>query len=237
MYEKLTAQQKNLLKDIVKGVRENRVEEPFQGIININGYCYIEGIDKNYGSSLKGYLNILKEEGFLSSVLSREGNPMYSLLQTAYDSVDNNFQEPIQTQKQINKAKNDEAFIICAFRDELDPICNLIKTVSKKYGLKAHRVDEYEDDFKITEKIIQDIKQAKIIFTDLSFERPNVYFEYGYARGAGRTGSIITLIKKGEPTHFDVKDWNQIVYDPGNLSDLEEKLEKRISSLLNKQES
>ena len=236
MYERLTERQKDLLKDIVKGVRENRVEEPFQGIININDYCYIEGIDKNYGSSLKGYLNILEEEGFLSSVLSREGNPRYSLLQTANNAVDNNFQEPIQIQKPINKVKNNEAFIICAFRDELEQVCDLIKKISKKFGLQAHRVDEYEDDFKITEKIIEEIEKARIIITDLSFERPNVYFEYGYARGAGRTGCIITLIKEGEAAHFDVKDWNQIVYDPDNLSDLEEKLEKRISSLLNKQE-
>jgi len=237
MYERLTERQKDLLKDIVIGVREGKVEEPFQGTCYISGECYIDGLEKSYEPSLIGDLNILEKEDLLSSVLSRKGEPRYSLLQTAYDAVDNNFQELIPIQKPINKMKNHEAFIICAFREELEPVCDIIKTVSAKFDIEAHRVNEYEDDFKITEKIIQDIEQARIIFADLSFGRPNVYFEYGYARGVGRTGSIITLIKEGKDAHFDVKDWNQIVYDPDNLSDLEGKLEKRISSLLDKQES
>jgi hypothetical protein len=235
MYERLTERQKDLLKDIVIGVREDKVEEPFQGTCYISGECYIDGLKKSYEPSLIVDLKILEQEELLSSVSTSRGGRMYNLFQTAYDADDSNFQEHIQ--KLPLNIRSDEAFIICAFRDELEPVCDIIKTASAKFDIEAHRVNEHEDDFKITEKIIQDIEQARIIFADLSFGRPNVYFEYVYARGVGRTGCIITLIKKGEDAHFDVKDWNQIVYDPDNLSDLEEKLEKRISSLLNKQES
>lgn len=194
----------------------------------------IIGIEKEYDRSLKGDLHVLEEEGLLSCTYTSKGTPSYTLLQTAYTAVGNNFKELIQTSKASRKTQNDEVFIICAFIEELNPICDVIKSVAAKNDLSAHRVDDYEEDFQITEKIIHQIEEARIIVADLSFERPNVYFEYGYARGAGRTGSIITLLKQGEEAHFDVKDWNQITYDPKNLETLEKKLAKRITALLSK---
>lgn len=233
MYEKLTDRQKNLLRDVVIGVRENRVKEPFQAI-HTHGGSHILGIDINYEYSLKGDLKILDDEGFLSSTPSSNDEPIYTLFQTAYDAVDNNFQELAQMNNVPSKVKNDEAFIICAFRKELEPVCALIKKVSSDFRIRARRVDEIEGDFKITTKIEQKIEEAKIIFADLSYERPNVYFEYGYARGVGKTGLIITLLIEGENTHFDVKDFTQIRYSLDRLNDLEEKLRKRISALLDK---
>lgn len=237
MYERLTKRQKDLLNDIVIGVREGKVEEPFQGTCYISGECYIDGLVKRYEPSIIGDLNILEKEGLLSSTLSRNGEPRYTLLQTAYDAVDNNFQEPIPIQKPISKVNSDEAFIICTFRKELEPVCEIIKKVSSEFKIKARRVDEIEGDFKITTKIEQKIVEARIIFADLSYGRPNVYYEYGYARGVGKTGSIITLLIESENMHFDVKDFTQIRYSLDDLEDLEQKLRKRISSLLNKQES
>jgi hypothetical protein len=63
-----------------------------------------------------------------------------------------------------------------------------------------------------------------LIVADLSFERPNVYFELGYARGFGRT--VITIAKKGTNVHFDVKDWVYIEYIDSR--ELEKKLKQRF---------
>ena len=236
MYERLTNRQKDLLRDIVNGVQAGKVREPFQGNHTHSGSSII-GIGKDYDLSLKGDLKVLDDEGFLSSTYISGGDLSYTLLQTAYSAIDQNFQDASQEQSKVSRnIQNNEAFIICAFRDELNPICKVIKSVAHKHEMTARRVDEFEEDFQITEKIIQQIEEAKIIIADLSFERPNVYFEYGYARGAGRTGSIITLLRQGQNAHFDVKDWNQIVYNPDNLEALEQNLANRFTAMLSKQE-
>lgn len=59
---------------------------------------------------------------------------------------------------------------------------------------------------------------------DLSHERPNVYFELGFARGLGK--AVITIAREGTSIHFDVKDWTFISYIDSRL--LERDLKKRF---------
>jgi hypothetical protein len=54
------------------------------------------------------------------------------------------------------------------------------------------------------------IGQARFIVADLTNERPNVYFELGYARGLGKT--VITILRSGTNIHFDVRDWTYTEY-------------------------
>jgi nucleoside 2-deoxyribosyltransferase len=54
------------------------------------------------------------------------------------------------------------------------------------------------------------ILTSRFIVADLTHERPNVYFELGYARGAGK--SVITIARQNAEIHFDVKDWTYIPY-------------------------
>src|SRR6202043_3947081 len=58
--------------------------------------------------------------------------------------------------------------------------------------------------------ILKIIGQARFIGADLTNERPNVYFELGYARGLGKT--VITILRSGTNIHFDVRDWTYIEY-------------------------
>ncbi len=77
-------------------------------------------------------------------------------------------------------------------------------------GLRAQRVKDVKGDYRITDQILKMIGQARLIVTDLTHERPNVYFELGYARGLGKT--VVTLIRDGHKAHFDVQDWTYISY-------------------------
>jgi nucleoside 2-deoxyribosyltransferase len=54
------------------------------------------------------------------------------------------------------------------------------------------------------------IASARLIVVDLSLERPNVYFELGYARGLGKR--VITILREGSTAHLDVQDWQYLVY-------------------------
>ena len=77
-------------------------------------------------------------------------------------------------------------------------------------NVKIKRIDEKRGDYVITEEIINHIKKASLIICDLTEERPNVYFELGYARAIGK--KIILCAKEGTKLHFDVKQNHFICY-------------------------
>ena len=68
------------------------------------------------------------------------------------------------------------------------------------------------------------IKSARLVVADLTLERPNVYFELGYARGLGKP--VVTIAKQGTNVHFDVKGWIYIEYSDSRV--LEKKLKTRF---------
>ncbi len=79
-----------------------------------------------------------------------------------------------------------------------------IAAACEPLGLRAQRVRDVVGHYKTTDKIEQMTRGARYV-GDLTHERPNVYFELGYARGIGRT--VITIARKDTEVHFDVKDW------------------------------
>lgn len=119
-------------------------------------------------------------------------------------------------------------FVISAFLDDMEPIFKGIQAAGQAYGTVA-RVKDVLGDYRITDKIIEMIQQAHVIIADLSHERPNVYFELGYARGIKKT--VITIARECTPLHFDVKDWTCTFYNDSR--DLEEKLRKRLAHEFN----
>jgi nucleoside 2-deoxyribosyltransferase len=51
-------------------------------------------------------------------------------------------------------------------------------------GINAQRVDRIEHNDKIDTKIISEIEAADLVTADLTYARPSVYFEAGYAQRA-----------------------------------------------------
>lgn len=101
-------------------------------------------------------------------------------------------------------------FVICSFERAMDPVFDAISEAAKSVGLCAKRVKDVHGDYRVTEKILQLIESARLIVADISYERPNVYFELGYARGLHKT--IITILRSGTQPPFDVQDWTWIEY-------------------------
>lgn len=102
-------------------------------------------------------------------------------------------------------------FAITRFSDDMAPVYEAIEEAAAKYGLVAQRVKDVVGDYRITDKILYMVQKAKFIVADLTHERPNVYFELGYARGLEKR--VVTILRKGTNVHFDVKDWTYIEYD------------------------
>src|SRR5262249_52103343 len=103
-----------------------------------------------------------------------------------------------------------------------------ITRASAEVGLHAERVKDVPGDYRITDLILTMIQRARLVVADLTHERPNVYFELGYARGLRQT--VITIQRAGTTAHFDVRDWTCLEYiDSRPLeSDLLERLKFEI---------
>ena len=100
--------------------------------------------------------------------------------------------------------KENQVFIGMQFKG-MDDIHSVLKLACENCGLYSVRVDEHVNSNSIIDDIKEMIEQSEFIILDLTHENPNVYYELGYADGAGNEGSDILLIaKEGTKLHFDV---------------------------------
>lgn len=139
--------------------------------------------------------------------------------------------EVINTDKtNIEKPKkiSNTVFIIMSFNDEhRDAYYVAIQPTLIKLGFKPIRVDEIQHNNTVTKEIIEAIENSAFVIADLTGERPNVYYEVGYAHKADK--EVVLVAKKGTAVHFDVAAINRIDYK--DYTDLCDSLEKRVKSV------
>ena len=137
---------------------------------------------------------------------------------------------------------SNQVFIATQFKwpDAEEPLrlgaLDAIKRACESCGYEAEPVEQHHTDT-ITDRIIADIKRARFVVAELSYNNRGVYYEAGFARGLGMT--VIHVVRQGhvggddtggKRIHFDIA---QIPYiEWSDLSHLEERLRDRIGSIL-----
>lgn len=132
--------------------------------------------------------------------------------------------------KSSNATHKNYAFIVMAMDSsdgELEDKLEAIQEAAAKLSIKAERIDDQISNRRITDRVLESIACAEFVICDLTKERPNVYYEAGYAQGLGKLP--IYLAKLGTDIHFDVKDYPIVLYR--NLKELKEKLTERLRGL------
>lgn len=117
---------------------------------------------------------------------------------------------------------------ISAADPTLEDSLNAIKRAAGQHGIDAVRVDEIEHSKKITDVILEQLRGSRFLVCDISTERPNVYYELGFAHGIDK--EVILVAREGTTLHFDIKDYNVIFYK--SYSDLEFRVAKRIGEAI-----
>lgn len=120
--------------------------------------------------------------------------------------TDQAFRRPNYNPDDNGEFKRGLVFVIMPFSGEdMDDSYSVIKEECTKLSLCATRADESTGSGIVLGEITELIEQAEFLVCDLSRERPNVYYELGYAHGVGNEALDILLIaKEGTALHFDI---------------------------------
>lgn len=112
-------------------------------------------------------------------------------------------------------------------RPELVDVHDTFKRVFASFGIAAIRADDVEHQDKITDVILDNIAHAEFLVADVSGERPNVYYEIGYAHALGKRP--ILFRRSGTALHFDLSVHNVPEYS--NLKELRDLLTRRLQAI------
>jgi hypothetical protein len=197
----------------------------------------------NFGAI--SYLTVVKTKNKLER--SKEGKPPQRLQDRAFVARNNVTEEFLRDIRLIQSTHLSRSllqqtlskplkriFVIMKFGDRhLDSAYKgVIKPVGELFGFEVIRIDEIEDSGNISTQVLENIARSQIIIAELTGERPNCYYECGYAHALGR--EIIFVIRKGEKIHFDLSNYRFIQWETEH--ELRRKLRRRLDSLESREE-
>jgi hypothetical protein len=83
----------------------------------------------------------------------------------------------------------------------------------------------------IIDEIKKLILESEFIIVDLTHERPNVYYELGYAHGVGNQAADVLLIaREGAKVHFDIA--GLLIHRYGSINELRALIREEFALLV-----
>ena len=109
---------------------------------------------------------------------------------------------------------NQQIFVACAFgRDDVNQLVNSeIKPLIERFGYQSVVMNERKAPYSIDDEIMQQIRQSYAFVADLTYARPSVYYEVGFAKALGMKTFLICRhdhennAEDTERIHFDLRN-------------------------------
>ncbi|MDH4462063.1 MAG: hypothetical protein QE277_11605 [Flectobacillus sp.] len=122
-------------------------------------------------------------------------------------------------------------FVAMPFIEAMDDVFQAIEEEAFKFQLNTIRVDKIPGSSLVLKRITKAIENAEFLIFDLTNERPNVYYEPGYAHDIGNEGDEILLIaKEGTTIHFDLEPLKITYYD--SIEDLKSNVYYQLMQII-----
>jgi len=123
----------------------------------------------------------------------------------SHSYVDRAFNRPDYDAEDQGTFDRNLVFVGMRMDAEADAIFAAISRACGGLGLHAKRVDDMSGSGIVLQEVADLIERAEFLVFDLSQERPNVYYELGYAHGVGNeSDDILIVAREGTRIHFDV---------------------------------
>ena len=136
--------------------------------------------------------------------------------------------------KELNP-DSEQCFVAMWFDDSMKDIYyNTITPAIEDAGYRPHRVDQREHAEKIDDEIIAQIRRSRFIIADFTGHRGGVYYEAGFAQGLGLEVIWTCNIAHENKLHFDIRQYNCIIWNNDDLEDFRKRLTFRIESIFGK---
>lgn len=103
----------------------------------------------------------------------------------------------------------------------------VIAPLGEEFGYQVIRIDKIRDSGDINQQILNNIAQSRLILADLSGERPNCYYEAGFAHALGK--EMIFAAQKRYKVHFDLAAYRFILWT--TEADYRRELKERLASI------
>lgn len=154
---------------------------------------------------------------------------------------------PVEEEEPVESGPKEFCFVIMSFSG--DPVLEsyydeAIKPTINKLGLRCVRVDREIHQDRISDRIRDNIKGSAAVIVDLTEDKPNCYFEAGYAVALNEAGNVVAHDRpiifqrlNAPPQYkpdipFDLKDYPFILYT--TVGNLRRELRKKLKALLNR---
>lgn len=126
----------------------------------------------------------------------------------------------------------DQIFVVMKFGDDaLDSAYEgVIKPLAEEFELEAIRVDEIQDSGQISQQILENIACSRLVIAELTGERPNCYYEAGFAHALGK--ELIFIINEDSEIHFDLSGYRFLTWK--TEAQLRKRLRERLESITEK---
>lgn len=108
---------------------------------------------------------------------------------------------------------------------------DVIKPIVESCQLMAYRIDQDPAVDNIIETVMEKIRSAALVIAEISTDRPNVWFELGYAMALSKPVIMLCDNTRTE-IPFDIRQQNILFYRTGSISDYEQlkrQLRERIT--------
>jgi len=109
-----------------------------------------------------------------------------------------------------------------------------IKPAVEAAGYEPLRIDAKQHNDKIDDAIVASIRSSRFVVADFTGSRGGVYYEAGFAHGLGLPVIFMCREDQIEDLHFDVRQYNCILWQAGDLPKAKQDLQNRIEATLGK---